>query len=90
MKRSRVRNKYLNTKSVMIRKLAINNVNMLLVLKYMKKIDTKVVTDNRTFCKTVQPFLSEKVTKHSKTNLLKVKKLFLVTTRLLKSSMITL
>ena len=32
-------------------------------------LDTKVVIDNRTFWKTVKPFLSEKVTKHSKINL---------------------
>ena len=56
-----------------------------------KKIDTKVVADNRIFCKTVKPFLSEpRRLREPKSNLLKVKKSFLVTTRLLKSSMITL
>ena len=34
-----------------------------------------IVIDNRTFWKTVKPFLSEKVTKHSKTNLLEYDKI---------------
>ena len=37
--------------------------------KLYRNLDTKGVTDNRVFWKTVQPFLSEKVTKHSKINL---------------------
>ena len=36
---------------------------------FYSNLDTKVVIDNRTFWKTVKPFLSEKVTKHSKINL---------------------
>ena len=36
---------------------------------------TKVVTNNRIFWKTVEPFLSENVSKHSKINLVKGKKI---------------
>ena len=50
---------------------------------FYSNLDTKIVIDNRTFWKTVKPFLSETVTKRYKINLIK---LFLVTTRLLKSS----
>ena len=35
---------------------------------FYRNFDTKVVTDNGTFWKTVKPLLSEKVTKHSKIN----------------------
>ena len=57
-----------------------NHVVSLLRNKKKKKknfysnLDTKVVKDNRIFWKTVKPFLSEKVTKHSK---IKARKLFL-------------
>ena len=36
---------------------------------FYSNLNTKVVTDNRVFLKTVKAFLSEKVTKHSKTKL---------------------
>ena len=36
---------------------------------FYSNLDTKVVKDNIIFWKTVKPFLSEKVTKHSKINL---------------------
>ena len=75
MKRLRLRNKFLNAKSDTDRK-AYNKQRKYVVslLRNEKKnfysnLDTKVVIDNRTFWKTVKPFLSEKVTKHSKINL---------------------
>ena len=37
--------------------------------QFYSNSDTKVVTDNRIFWKNVKPFLSEKVTKHSKITL---------------------
>ena len=76
MKSSRLRNKFLNTKSDIDRKAYNKQRNYVVsLLRNEKKnfiegsLDTKVVTDNRTFWKTVKPFLSEKVTKHSKINL---------------------
>ena len=90
MKRSRLRNKFLNTKSDIDRKAYNKQRNYVVSLlrnekkNFYSNLDTKIVTDNRTFWKTVRPFLSETVTKRSKINLIKF---FLVTTRLLKSSL---
>ena len=89
MKRSRLRNKFLNTKSDIDRKAYNKQHNYVASLlrnekkNFYSSLDTKVVTDNRTFWKTVKPLLSEKVTKQ-------MIKLFLVTTRLPKSSVNTL
>ena len=76
MKRSRFRNKFLNTKSDIDRN--THNKQRNYVVSYLRNeknnfysnLDTKHVTDNRTFWKTVKPLLSEKVTKHSKINLI--------------------
>ena len=38
-------------------------------------LDTKIVIDKRTFWKTLKPFLSGKVTKHSKINLVEDNKI---------------
>ena len=51
----------------------INNVTTFSVNEkkiFYSHLDTKVVTDNRTFWKTVKPLLSEKVTKHFKIKLI--------------------
>ena len=75
MKRSRLRNKFLNTKSDIDRKAYNKQRNYVASLlrnekkNFYSSLDTKVVTDNRTFWKTVKPLLSEKVTKHSEINL---------------------
>ena len=75
MKESRLRNKFLNTKSDIDRKAYNKQRNYVASLlrnekkNFYSSLDTKVVTDNRTFWKTVKPLLSEKVTKHSKINL---------------------
>ena len=75
MKRSRLRKKFLNTKSDIDRKAYNKQRNYVVSLlrnekkNFYSSLDTKVVTDNRTFWKTVKPLLSEKVTKHSKINL---------------------
>ena len=75
MKRSRLRNAFLNTKSDIDRKAYNKQIDYVVsFLRNEKKnfyshLDTKVVIDNRTFWKTVKPRLSEKVTKHSKINL---------------------
>ena len=75
MKRSRLRNKFLNTKSDIDRR-AYNKQSKYDVSllrneekNFYSNLDTKVVIVNRTFWKTVKLFLSEKVTKHSKINL---------------------
>ena len=75
MKRSRLRNKFLNTKSDIDRKAYNKQRNYVVSLlrneknNFYSSLDTKVVTDNRTFWKTVKPLLSGQVTKHSKINL---------------------
>ena len=76
MKRSRLRNKFLNTKSDIDRKAYNKQRNYVVSLlrnekkNFYSNLDTKIVIDNRTFWKTVKPFLSEKATKHSKNNLI--------------------
>ena len=75
MKRSRLRNKFLNTKNDIGRKAYKKQRNYVVSLlsnekkNFYSNLDTKVVIDNRTLWKTVKRFLSEKVTKHSKINL---------------------
>ena len=68
MKRSRLGNKFLNTKSDTDRK-AYSKQRRNENKNFYSNLDTKVVTDNITFWKTVKPLLSDKVTKHSKINL---------------------
>ena len=81
MKKSRLRNKFLNTKSDIDRKAYNKQRNYVVSLlrnekkNFYSNLDTKVVTDNRTFWKTVKPLLSEKVTKHSKINLVEDNKI---------------
>ena len=89
MKRSRLRNKFLNTKSDIDRK-AYNKQRTVSLLRNEKKnfygnLDTKAVIDNRIFWETVK-----KLTKHLKLTWSKTIKSFLVTTRLLKSLVNTL
>ena len=75
MKRSRLGNKFLNTKSDTDRKAYSKQRSYVVSLlrnenkNFYSNLDTKVVTDNITFWKTVKPLLSDKVTKHSKINL---------------------
>ena len=63
MKRSRLRNKFLNTKSDIDRK-AYNKQH-----NFYSNLNTKFLTDNRAFWKTIKAFLSEKVKKHSEIKL---------------------
>ena len=75
MKMSRLRNKFLNTKSDIGRKAYKKQHNYVVSLQRNEKknfysnLDTKVVIENITSWKTVKPLLSEKVTKHSQINL---------------------
>ena len=66
MKRSRLRNKFLNTKSDLDRK-AYNKQRNYVV---NTNLNTSVLTENKTFWKTVEPFLTEKSKKVSKITLI--------------------
>ena len=62
MKRSRLRNKFLNTKSDIDSK-AYNkqrNICVTLIRQEKKKLNTRFITDNKTFWKKVKPFLQIK------------------------------
>ena len=77
MKSFRLRNKLLTTKSEIDRKAYKKQRNYVVSLIKKEKekesfhstFDTSVVTGNKTFWKTVKPFLSDKVKKHSKITL---------------------
>ena len=63
---------------ILIEKPTINYVVSLLRNEkenFYSSLDTKVVTDNKVFWKTVKRFLSEKVRKDSKTNLVEDNKI---------------
>ena len=69
-KKSLLRNKFINTKIDTDRKAYNRQCNCAVSLlrnekKSCSNLDTKVLFDNRTFWKTVEPLLSEKVTKHT-------------------------
>ena len=76
MKRSRLRNKFLNTKSDLDRKAYNKQRNYVVSLMRKEKkefygnLNTSVLTENRTFWKTVKPFLAEKSKKVSKITLI--------------------
>ena len=81
MKRSRLRNKFLNTKNDIDRK-AYNkqhNLCVSLIRREMKNffnnISTRDITDNKTFWKTVKPSFTDKIQTKSKITLIE-KKLF--------------
>ena len=76
MKRSRLRNKFLNTRSEFDRKSYNKQRNLVVsLLRKTKKefygnLNTNILSENRTFWKTVKPFLSEKSQKTSKITLI--------------------
>ena len=76
MKRSRVRKRFLNTKSELDKKAYNKQRNYVVSLARKEKkefygnLNTSVLTENRTFWKTVKPFLAEKSKKVSKTTLI--------------------
>ena len=63
MNRSRLRNKFLNTKSDIVRKAYNKQLNLCIILirsekkKFFSNINTSDITDNKTFWKTAKPFL---------------------------------
>ena len=75
MKRSKLRNKFLKSRSLSDRKNYTSQRNLCKKLlkstkrTYFNNLDIKKVTDNRTFLKTVLPLFSNKFSKSKKTNL---------------------
>ena len=76
MKRSRLRNKFLNTKSDIDTKAYNKQRNLCLSLirsekkNFFSNINTSDITDNKTFWKTVKPFFTDKIKIKSKIALL--------------------
>ena len=76
MKRSRLRNKFLNTKSDIDTKTYNKQRNLCLSLirsekkNFFSNINTSDITDNKTFWKTVKPFFTDKIKIKSKIALL--------------------
>ena len=82
MKRSRLRNKFLNTKRDVDRKAYNKQRNLCVILirrekkNFFNNISTHDITDNKTFWKIVKPFFTDKIQTKSKITLTE-KKLFL-------------
>ena len=75
MKRSRLRNKFLNTKSEIDRRAYQKHWNYIVSLmrkereSFYSTLDTWVAIENKKFWKTVKPLLPDKLKKHSKITL---------------------
>ena len=80
MKRSRLRNKFLNTRSDIDRKAYNKQRNYVVSLLRKKKkefysnLNTNILTENKTFWKTVKPFLADKTNKTSRITLIEDEK----------------
>ena len=76
MKRSRLRSKFLNTKSDIDRKAYNKQRNLSVSLirsekkNFFSNINTSDITDNKTFWKTVKPFFTDKIKTNSKITLI--------------------
>ena len=76
MKRSRLRNKFLNTKSDIDRKAYNKQRNLCVSLirkdkkNFFSNINTSDITDNKTFWKTLKPFSTDKIQAKSKITLI--------------------
>ena len=79
MKRSRLRNKFLNTKSDIDRKAYNKQRNLCVSLirrekkNFFNNISTRDITDNKTFWKTVKPLFTDKIQTKSKITLIEKK-----------------
>ena len=79
MKRSRLRNKFLNTKSDIDRKAYNKQRNLCVTLirsekkNFFSNINTSDITDNKTFWKTVKPFFTDKIKTKPKITLIEKK-----------------
>ena len=77
MKRPRLRNKFLNTKSDIDRKAYNKQRNLWVSLirsekkNFFSNINTSDIIDNKTFWKTVKPFFTDKIKTKSKITLIK-------------------
>ena len=82
MKKSRLRNKYLNTKNDIDMKAYNKKYNLFVSLirqekkNFFNNISTRDITDNKTFWKTVKPLFTDKIQTKSKITLIEKKKLF--------------
>ena len=76
MKRSRLRNKFLNAASDLGRKASNKQRNYVVSLlrkekkQFYSNLTTNILTENRTFWKTVKPFLTGKTNKTSRMTLI--------------------
>ena len=76
MKRSRLRNKFLNTRSDLDRKAYNKQRNYVVSLlrkekkQFYSNLNTNILAENRTFWKTVKPFLTDKTNKTSRITLI--------------------
>ena len=79
MRRSRLRNKFLNTKSDIDRKAYNKQRNLCVSLirseknNFFSNINTSDITDNKTFWKTVKPFFTDKIKTKAKITLIEKK-----------------
>ena len=79
MKRSRLRNKFLNRKSDIDRKAFNKQGNLCVTLirqekkNFFNNISTRDITDNKTFWKTVKPLFTDKIQIKSKITLIEKK-----------------
>ena len=79
MKRSRLRNKWLNVKSDIDPKAYNTQQNLCVSLirqankQFFSNLNTNIVTENKTFWKTLKQFLTDKVKTKSKITLIKKK-----------------
>ena len=82
MKRSRLRNKFLNTKSDIDRKAYNKQRNLCVSLirwekkNFFNNINTRDITNNKTFWKTVKPLFTDKIQTKSKITLIEKKVVF--------------
>ena len=80
MKRSCLRNIFLNTKSDIDRKAYTKQRNLCVSLtksernNFFSNINTSDITDNKTFSKTVKPFFTDKIKAKPKITLIEKKK----------------
>ena len=76
MKGSRLKNKFLNTRSDLDRKAYNKQRNYVVSLlrkekkQFYSNLNTNILTENRTFWKTVKPFLTDKTNKTSRITLI--------------------
>ena len=82
MKGSRLKNKFLNTRSDLDRKAYNKQRNYVVSLlrkekkQFYSNLNTNILTENRTFWKTIKPFLTDKTNKTSRITLIEEERVF--------------